>query len=371
MSYLRATYYDGEASRGALVTLACDEQLLFIEGHGLALRVERQAVVLTPRIGRALRVLRLPRGHLECADCAELEVWFGARSSRVERCVDWLERRWPVLLAATVAVIAGAVLFVTHGLPWLAREVAEELPVSAQDAVGRWTLDLFDEKYLGASELSEERQQALGEKFQKLVEGLPQQNRFRLEFRGGKRFGANAFALPDGRIVLLDGLVARAQSDDELLGVLAHEAGHHEHRHHLRSAIQSSGVAVLISLMLGDVATASSLGAAIPTILLQSGYSRDFEREADRFAVELLVKKGIPGASFANALRRLQERRGAESECEGQEQKQDDRGESEPSRASQLGALISTHPEMEERIREVNRYAEELERKRGEPAQAP
>ena len=62
---------------------------------------------------------------------------------------------------------------------------------------------------------------------------------------------------------MTDELVALAKSDDELLAVLAHEAGHHVHRHGLRGAMEGSAVFLLSGLMLGD-ATGSSLAVSRP-----------------------------------------------------------------------------------------------------------
>ena len=41
----------------------------------------------------------------------------------------------------------------------------------------------------------------------------------------------NAFALPNGSIYVFSGLLARAENDDQLAGVLAHEATHVTNRH--------------------------------------------------------------------------------------------------------------------------------------------
>ena len=48
----------------------------------------------------------------------------------------------------------------------------------------------------------------------------------------------NAFALPGGRIYVLSGLVTKAETPDELGGILAHELGHVSHRDGLRRLIR-------------------------------------------------------------------------------------------------------------------------------------
>jgi Zn-dependent protease with chaperone function len=131
----------------------------------------------------------------------------------------------------------------------------------------------------------------------------------RLEFRAAPAIGPNAFALPAGIIVVTDELIGLAQDDEEVLAVLAHELGHVRHRHTMRHLLQSSATALIIAGVTGDVASATSLAASAPALLVQTKYSRDFEREADRFAIDLLRKAGIGPQHFAAILARLETKR--------------------------------------------------------------
>jgi Zn-dependent protease with chaperone function len=97
--------------------------------------------------------------------------------------------------------------------------------------------------------------------------------------------------------------VTLAKDDREILGVLAHEAGHIERRHGLRQLLQNSTVTLFIAWYVGDV---SSLVATAPTLLLQAKYSRDFEREADAYAAEVMRANGISLAHLADILERLE-----------------------------------------------------------------
>ncbi|MCP6768804.1 M48 family metallopeptidase, partial [Klebsiella pneumoniae] len=63
----------------------------------------------------------------------------------------------------------------------------------------------------------------------------------------------NAFALPGGKIYLLDGLLQKAQSADEIAGVIAHELGHVRHRDNMRKVIQNGGTSFLIGILFGDI----------------------------------------------------------------------------------------------------------------------
>jgi predicted Zn-dependent protease len=133
--------------------------------------------------------------------------------------------------------------------------------------------------------------------------------------------------------VLTDELVQLAGDDRELVGVLAHELGHIEQRHALRSVLQKSALSLAVSLFTGDVS--SSFAAALPSFLLEARYSREFEREADAFAVEKLRAAGIDPAHLARMLERLRAHAG------------------EPDHP--LIGYLQTHPPTPERIDAIRR----------------
>jgi Zn-dependent protease with chaperone function len=114
----------------------------------------------------------------------------------------------------------------------------------------------------------------------------------------------NAFALPGGRVYILAALLNRAQSPDELAGVLAHEFGHVSHRDGLRRLIRDGGTAFLVGLLFGDV---SGAGAALfaTRSLLSAAYARDIEAGADGFAITVMHRLGRPTAPLGNLLQRL------------------------------------------------------------------
>jgi Zn-dependent protease with chaperone function len=100
----------------------------------------------------------------------------------------------------------------------------------------------------------------------------------------------NAFALPDGKIFVFEGLLAKAESPDEIAGILAHELGHLRHRDGTRNLIYNGGTSFLIGLLFGDITGSGALIFASRS-LVTSSYSREAERNADSFAIE--VMKGL------------------------------------------------------------------------------
>ena len=116
----------------------------------------------------------------------------------------------------------------------------------------------------------------------------------------------NAFAAPGGQIVIFRGLIDKAQSADELAGVLAHEVTHVQHRHPGKMLIRQAGLSLLIKAIAGDV------GQAADTAVLLRG-SRNAERAADAGALDLLRQAHISPAGFADFFKRMEPGVGVEA----------------------------------------------------------
>lgn len=110
----------------------------------------------------------------------------------------------------------------------------------------------------------------------------------------------NAFAVPNNHIVLLGGLVAEAEHPSEVAGILAHEMGHLRHRHSARMLVRQLGVFLLVEVLTGG----SSLGGFGATAVALN-YSRDFEREADDYALKLMADAKLDARPVAAFFERL------------------------------------------------------------------
>ena len=313
MNALDATWYDGRGSRARAARITEPAPgTVRLESEGMVLEFAAAELQLSPRLGRMPRTLRLPgEGHLELEDTPALEAWLGGRD-KVEGWADWLERRRSAAIGAGVGTVLAVIGFFQFGLPWMADRLAPAIPAVVERSVSKQAMALIDRMHVEPSRLPSARRTALQEKFVALVEGLPRGRDLRLEFRSAPKIGANAFVLPDGLVVMTDELVALAETDDQLLAVLAHEAGHHEQRHGMRRALQSSAVVVVAGFLFGDLSGTGSLSVSIPVLLLESGFSRDFEREADAFAFTLLARKGQSPGDFADIMKRLSDSHGGD-----------------------------------------------------------
>lgn len=339
MSELYGTWYDGQSSRTQAVRLHATVDQLRIETDANQANVwPLSALVISPRLGSTPRILQLPDGgRIECPDSPLLAQWFPQPPSRIEAAADWLERRRMAILGAAMATVLATVVFMRVGVPWLATEIAERMPPPVERHLSAQVIVLLERLHFEPTQVPAARCQRLERGFHALVAGEPRSEQMRLRIVSAPGIGPNAFALPDGSIFMTDELVELAESDEELLAVLAHEAGHHVHRHGMRQTLESSSVFVLAGMLFGDM-SGSSLAVSIPAVLLSNGFSRGHEREADAYAFGLLRRKGRSPKAFASMMRRLSQElpKGMEEGPAG---------------------YLSTHPPSPERIAAAERAA--------------
>ncbi|GAA5218129.1 M48 family metallopeptidase [Corallincola platygyrae] len=355
---IQGDYYDGESSAQLAATMQ-----VAANGSVVVLGDQRQQlasfhleqVKVSPRIGNTARYIDLPDGsRFETRENDAVDQWLTAFGrDRSNRFLNFLESHTKFVLLSVVIVAAFCWWMVEDGIPRAAEVVAYQLPASILDDSSKATLKLLDESFLGESELPPERQQALQELF---AGYLPEHSeyQFRVLLRNGGRMGANAFALPDGTLVFTDQLVELVDSDQELLAVLGHEIGHVVERHSLRQTLQGSTVAVIAVLVAGDVSVFGDLFAALPTIIVSSSYSRDFERDADEFAFTFLKDHELSPKLFANVMRKMM--LAHEAKSEGDEGEEHTHGD-DPDESSWLDYL-SSHPASQERIERAEAAAE-------------
>lgn len=115
---------------------------------------------------------------------------------------------------------------------------------------------------------------------------------------------SNAFALPGARIFLFRPILEKAETPDEVAGVLAHEIGHVLHRDSMRALIHDGVLSLLVGAILGDV-TGGSTVAILSKMMLGSAYSRENEIEADEVSVRLMRQAGADPRAINAFFRRI------------------------------------------------------------------
>jgi Zn-dependent protease with chaperone function len=339
-----ADYYDGRSARAHKVTLTLAGDRLRVTGGAIQREEPLHALRVSEPMGAAPRLVSFPGGaHCEVRDHAA----FGAlleRSGHEDGWVVRMQQRWRAALASVIVTAIALVAGYYWGLPALSEWIAFKVPENMLRQLGSGTLELLDRGALQPTKLPVKQQRELRLAFNRLVAPSGAKARHDIVFREGRGIGANALALPDGTIVVTDELVKLAGNDEEILAVLAHELGHLDRRHSLRMLIQGSIVAFVVAWYLGDV---SSVAAGFPALLLQLRYSREHEREADRYAAALLKANGISPRRLGDMLARLEaaHRGAADDSVPPQEER----------RRRSIPDYYSSHPATQERIEALSR----------------
>ena len=130
----------------------------------------------------------------------------------------------------------------------------------------------------------------------------------------------NAFSAPGGLILITRGMLRCCRSEDALAAVLAHEVGHVEYRHGVQ-AIRRSRMTTLLTTLGTEairyrgndqlVQLVNLLDGAIDDILqtmVNNGYSRESEGEADRAGLAILQRTGYDDRALVDMLEEMQQR---------------------------------------------------------------
>ena len=130
----------------------------------------------------------------------------------------------------------------------------------------------------------------------------------------------NAFSAPGGLVMISRGMIRLCKNEDELAAVLAHEIGHVENQHGLRAIRKGRLTSALTTLALeaGKNLGGSELAQVtqafegsitdITGTMMNSGYARTTEFQADKSAVSIMTACGYNPAALVGMLQEMQKR---------------------------------------------------------------
>lgn len=312
----------------------------------------RQATALVSDVGD-IRVLahdnNLELRHAKLSDCHQGDILPGLPVDLIfaddDRFIpDDVNVRWSPkggflawLEDHIIAVIFAAILvplcfwgLLVEAVPRAAQVSAPYIPQTILDQLGQSSLKTMD-YFLRPTKLNNDEQAQIQSnwKFAQAAAGL--EDNYHVLFRKGG--SPNAFALPDGTIVVFDSLV-KILTADELVAVLFHEAGHVDLRHGAQIIVQASATSIIYGLLIGDLEGLSEIVLSTGISLSQNAFTRVMETDADRFAHEYLRKAGMSPSLLGDALEAIP---GATREVTSWQE------------------YLSTHPNRYERIAEAEK----------------
>lgn len=130
----------------------------------------------------------------------------------------------------------------------------------------------------------------------------------------------NAFAAPGGLILVSRGMLRCCKTEDAVAAVLAHEIGHVALKHGLKSIDKSRMTGALTTVLseagknLGGQELAEATKAFegsisdITATMINNGYSREFEAQADKAAVPILRNAGYDPHALTTMLAEMSRR---------------------------------------------------------------
>lgn len=117
----------------------------------------------------------------------------------------------------------------------------------------------------------------------------------------------NAYAAPTGPIYVTTGLLALLKTDDEVAAVLGHELSHSERKHgrqNYEKAQQTSILGLVVTVATGF--PWASLGTDVMGTVLNRGYARGYELEADRDGMMAAYAAGYDPADYLRVQQELE-----------------------------------------------------------------
>jgi len=328
-----ATLYLTGSSKSLPVLLNIDSREFLIVKDESSNQVITQVAFNTlkthSKLGNLPREVHLPDNQaLHIDACEAVDNWlFRSTSGKLYK----LESNFRFILTSILLVPLCLVGIFKFVLPAMAIHFADLVPEYATELASNNTMLALNKSVLDPSELPENKQQYYINRWQQMVTQLPvDHHTFQFQFKKSEYFGANAFALPNGTIVVTDDLVELLDGQDSLLAaIILHEIGHVVEKHSMRFIAESIISSLAIDYLIGDLGGTIEVFAGVSNTIVQNQFSQDLEWEADNFSLKNIHLVGYSPKDFATAMQKLSE------------QSKD---------SNQLDALLHSHPLTKQRI---------------------
>jgi len=156
----------------------------------------------------------------------------------------------------------------------------------------------------------------------------------------------NAFAVPDGHIIIYSALLQHMDSYDELVALLSHESSHIKNRHSMKLLCRNLAGYLFISIVFSDVNSIMAILADNANTLRSLQYSRGFEEEADMDGLQMMIDNNVDPEGMTKLFKQLKKAHDVS-----------------------LPAFISTHPLTDQRIEYIRKKIESSQFKAGDHPQ--
>lgn len=171
------------------------------------------------------------------------------------------------------------------------------------------------------------------------ADNLTLNNQIELNFKVVESDIVNAFALPDGTIIIYTGLLDKMNNYEQLTGLIAHEVAHVNKRHSMKMLCRNLSGYIFVSALFSDINGIMAVIAENAHNLNTLTYSRKFENEADEEGTMILIQNGINPRGVISLFKILQKE--------------------EKDYSNFIPEYISTHPYTKNRIENIEKIIRE------------
>jgi Zn-dependent protease with chaperone function len=198
-------------------------------------------------------------------------------------------------IVASLAVLG--IIFYFVMIPWVSEKAVQIIPDSYDTSLG----NSFYNEYRSTYAIDKDKTLALN----KFASQLQLNNKRPLYFTVINSQQINAFALPNGNIIVFTGLLDAIQQYDELACLIGHEVIHVNQRHSMKMLCRNLSGYLFLSVIMGDANGVNSIITNNAHNLQSLSYSRQFEKEADEQGTELMMRNNINPQGMTTLFRRL------------------------------------------------------------------
>jgi beta-barrel assembly-enhancing protease len=182
-----------------------------------------------------------------------------------------------LFIAASISLIIIAIYI--FALPWIGEKSAALIPESFDNEISITSFDSIHKDKTTQLNL--------------FAKKIDLNNSKKLKFIVIQSPEINAFAMPDGTIVVYTGIIESMENYEEMVALLGHEAAHVNNRHAIKMMCRNLAGYLFISAVLGDVNGVASVLIDNANTLRSLSFSREFETEADMDGLSIMIKNKV------------------------------------------------------------------------------
>ena len=257
---------------------------------------------------------------------------------------------WKLYSAGMLVLVFFAYVFIKTVPSFLADQMVDKIPVEWEVTVGQSILKMLPV----AQKPDPEILKVLQDTIDLLEQSVKGNQPYDLQVYILPVKQVNALALPGGPIVIFEGLLSKAESPEELAGVIAHEIQHILLRHSTRGILRNMAESMLVAVLLGDMNSVMEGVINLAGELETLGLSREMETEADQKGMELILAANIDPHGMIRIFEKLIQEESPQKELPEEKPISEDND-------MEFSFYFSTHPSGRNRLAQLEKQMESHE----------